>query len=109
MTDSSNQQLLAQIGDAWARARKTQPLWAKVATEAGTLQSLEGPVSYEAGDYICRGVNDDFWVQDESKVLEKYDSTPKTAGRALFPKPKATKSSSRRSTTASRSTMRAAS
>jgi len=80
MPESLHTQILNQLEQErrWFRARKTKPLWAKRATDSGTLETLEGPVTYQAGEYICRGAADDYWVQPEAILLEKYDESAET-------------------------------
>lgn len=54
------------------KARKSKPLWAKRLQEAQSVQTLEGLLHAEAGDYLCRGVNGELWPQKAVKLLEKY-------------------------------------
>jgi PGDYG protein len=37
------------------------PVRVRFATEAGVLQTLEGPVQYQSGDALMTGVSDEYW------------------------------------------------
>ena len=89
---SPNQALLDEIngGGSWFHAKKTRPIWARMAEEDQTLTSLEGEEKVSAGDYICRGEAGDMWPQKEERLLSKYDATDTVdeEGWRLFePKP----------------------
>ena len=73
--ENPNREILDEINTSgvWFRARKTAPLWAKVLTEQTTVQSLEGPVQGEAGEFLCRGAQGEFWPQSRAGVLNRYE------------------------------------
>jgi hypothetical protein len=58
---------------AWFHAKKMAPLWAKQLKEDQTIETLEGPVTADAGDYLCRGTAGEFWPQSAERLNEKYD------------------------------------
>lgn len=65
-------QLLPEIARRLREARKTKPIWGKRAEVAGEVETLEGRLQFQHGDYLCRGIVGELWPQKESKLLEKY-------------------------------------
>ncbi len=49
-----NGKLLPDIERRLALARKTKPLWAKLIGQAMSVNTLEGTINAEPGDYLCR-------------------------------------------------------
>lgn len=70
-----NGQLIEEVARRMWRARKSKPLWAKRLEEAQSVETIEGLLHAEAGDYLCRGVNSELWPQKAVKLLEKYSPT----------------------------------
>jgi hypothetical protein len=65
-------QLLPEIIQRLKEARKTKPIWAKQIDDACEVETLEGIVQANPGDYLCRGISAEHWPQKEEKLLEKY-------------------------------------
>lgn len=59
----------------WFRARKVRPVWGRLQASAGVVQTLEGPVRIEAGEYLCRGEIDEIWPQTASELQQRYYPT----------------------------------
>lgn len=68
-------QLLAEIEQRLFTARKTKPLWAKLVMKKQQIESLEGSQVAEPGDYLCRGIHNEFWPQKATKLLDTYQPT----------------------------------
>jgi len=64
--------LLPTVTARLFEARKTKPLWAMRVEVACQVDTLEGQLQAQPGDYLCRGVVGENWPQKESKLLEKY-------------------------------------
>ncbi len=82
--------LLSEVEQRLAPARKTKPLWAKQADTAQDVVSLEGRERVAVGDYICRGIQGEFWPQRAGKLLERYtasDEVDAEGWRRFDPKP----------------------
>lgn len=60
---------------AWFHARKTRPIWARKLERDQTVQTLEGPVAAQAGDFLCRGAAGELWPQKASTLEERYTPT----------------------------------
>jgi hypothetical protein len=83
-------QLLPEIAERLQDARKTKPIWAKRVEVAGPVDTLEGRLQAQPGDFLCRGIIGEQWPQKEKKLLEKYNPTDhyETEGWQRFdPKP----------------------
>ncbi len=97
MLRKSNNKLLLQsinAGNSWRHYKKNKPVWAKKLDVDETVDTLEGPVTYRAGDYLCKGPSGDIWGQEEAALFKKYDpahdSTADPEGWQKFtPKPDA--------------------
>ena len=73
-------------------ARKTKSLWAKQVNKPIKVQTLEGSVAVEPGNYLCRGIQGEVWPQKASKLLDKYlrsDEVDAKGWRRFDPKPAA--------------------
>jgi hypothetical protein len=72
-----NKAILDEVNAAatWFLARKTTPLWAKQLDEDQSIETLEGPMTAKAGDFLCRGAAGEFWPQSAKRLNEKYDQT----------------------------------
>ena len=72
-----NKAILDEVNAAatWFHAKKTAPLWAKQLDEDQTIETLEGPTTAKAGDFLCRGAAGEFWPQSVKRLNEKYDQT----------------------------------
>lgn len=70
-----NGQLNADVAKRLWKARKSKPLWAKRLLDAQSVETLEGLLHAEAGDFLCRGVNGELWPQKAVKLLEKYSAS----------------------------------
>jgi hypothetical protein len=51
----------------WHQYRKTAQTRAKIAQAAGVCKTLEGPVPYAEGDYLCLGVKGEEWPQQKAR------------------------------------------
>lgn len=81
MLSKSDNKLLLQVINArnsWRHYKKTKPIWAKKLDADKTVDTLEGPVTYRAGDYLCKGPSGDVWGQEEVALFKKYDPAPNT-------------------------------
>ncbi len=67
-----NGKLLPDIERRLVLARKTKPLWAKLIGQAKSINTLEGTIKAEPGDYLCRGIEGETWPQKSVKLHEKY-------------------------------------
>ncbi len=54
------------------RVQKTERVVVSFASEAGTLQSREGPNRYVIGDAIVQSSGGDKWVVNRARFIEKY-------------------------------------
>lgn len=93
-TGSPNKAILDEVNhdEAWFRARKVKPIWARKLDFAQTVTTLEGDETVQAGDFLCRGEAGDIWPQKADKLAEKYDATEETDAegwRKYLPKPDA--------------------
>ncbi len=83
MTNDSNQPenvnkaILDEVNAAatWFHAKKTGLVWAKQLEEDQTIETLEGPTTAKAGDFLCRGAVGELWPQSEKRLNEKYEPT----------------------------------
>jgi hypothetical protein len=90
---NANKAILDEVNAAatWFGAKKTVPVWAKQLEEDQTVETLEGPTTAKAGDFLCRGADGELWPQDTERLYEKYDQTEEVdeAGfRKFLPKSK---------------------
>jgi hypothetical protein len=67
--------LLAAVATRMREARKTKPLWARRVETAQQIESLEGIQQLKAGDYLCRGIQGEYWPQAHKKLLETYNAS----------------------------------
>jgi hypothetical protein len=67
--------LLPEILSRMFFARKNRPIWAKEVKETIEFDSLEGRQAVHSGDYLCRGIQGEFWPQSKKKLLQTYDPT----------------------------------
>ena len=84
--------LSTDVAQSLRLARKTKSLWAKQVNEPTEVQTMEGCVTAEPGDYLCRGIQEEQWPQKAIKLLEKYVARDEidTGGWQRFdPKPEA--------------------
>ena len=65
-------QLLPEVEQCLRKARKTTSVWAKRLGQAQKIETMEGWTIAAQGDYLCRGVSDEVWAQEEEKLLQKY-------------------------------------
>ncbi|MEM9366940.1 MAG: hypothetical protein AAGD07_13180 [Planctomycetota bacterium] len=82
----------AKVTATLRAARKTMPLWAREITETSEVQTLEGRVVAESGDYLCRGIHGEQWPQKADKLLQKYIASGEVdvdGYRRFDPKPNA--------------------
>ena len=65
----ANKSILDEVNAAgtWFRAKKSVAIWAKLLKVAQTVETLEGPMKAEVGDFLCRGAAGErpmsFWIQ----------------------------------------------
>jgi hypothetical protein len=62
-------------GAGYKEYTKTAPTWAKPAEEDGTIDTLEGPMKYKKGDYLCVGPNGDRWPVYKDVFDDTYELT----------------------------------
>jgi len=93
---NKNKIILEEVNktDSWRYYKKTKPLWAKQLKEEITVNTLEGNIKCQAGDYLCKGPSGDQWPQKEESLFKKYDSEPgskpdKDGWQKFIPKPDA--------------------
>ena len=55
-----------RVDGTWRRYRKVAPIRAIRATAPGRIDTLEGPVPYRVGDYLCVGSMGERWPQSGS-------------------------------------------
>lgn len=67
--------LLSAIASGLRYARKTKSLWAKRVERTSQIETIEGVVRAEAGDYLCRGIEREVWPQREKSLLERYSAS----------------------------------
>jgi hypothetical protein len=77
------------------RYRKVGLTWARELTVEdhfvmdGIIATLEGPVSFEVGDYLCHGAQNDFWPIkaekfNETKVYVEGQPAPEPGQYAMY-------------------------
>jgi hypothetical protein len=78
MKKSSNTELLARVNtsNAWLHYKKAKPLWARELKSAETVETLEGKITYNEGDFLCKGPSGDMWGQKAKTLYKKYDLAP---------------------------------
>ena len=72
MFDMNNADL-ATDPEAIAAVKRPIPVPVWFAAEPGTIETLEGPVAYEAGAAICRGVKGELWPVSASRFKALYE------------------------------------
>jgi hypothetical protein len=65
--------LIPSVVAGMQEARKTKPLWAKRIDTAQEITSLEAVQQLKPGDYLCRGVQNEYWPQSQKKLLGTYN------------------------------------
>ena len=75
--DINNKEILDEVNAAqsWFHAKKVKPIWAKLVESAQVVETLEGSETVQAGDYLCRGIQDEVWPQSADSLAKKYDAT----------------------------------
>ncbi|MCD4734503.1 MAG: PGDYG domain-containing protein [Bacteroidales bacterium] len=76
--DPGNKRLLYEVNlsGKWKHYKKTKPMWAKKLDQPETVETLEGPITYQEGDYLCKGHSKDIWGQKAESLIKKYDPVP---------------------------------
>jgi hypothetical protein len=79
------QQLLESVDDSWFKDgfktfKKATPVKYQVADKDGTIQTLEGPVSYKAGYYIMTGPKGEQYPITPEKFSTLYDDNGNGSG-----------------------------
>lgn len=77
MTQTKEDILLA---NGFRPYRKTALAWAKQSTKDGTINTLEGVMSYKAGDYICIGEDNESWAIKKDIFEKTYVESPWSNG-----------------------------
>ena len=72
-----NKILNQTISERFVKFRKTKPIWARQLTEETSVETIEGPIVAQAGDFLCRGIEGEYWPQKEDKLRSKYIPTGK--------------------------------
>lgn len=92
--NSNNKDLLNQVNNSnsWLHYKKTKPLWTRELKTSETVKTLEGSITYYAGDYLCKGPSGDIWGQKSESLFKKYESVPdskpdKDGWQKFVPKP----------------------
>jgi hypothetical protein len=67
-----NGQLLPEIAARMFETRKTKPILAERIESRREVETIEGRVLADAGDFLCRGIVGEYWPQKRSKLHEKY-------------------------------------
>ena len=67
--------LLPELAGRMKRARKTKPLWAKQVDTAQQVQTLEGTEQMAAGDFLCRGIHNEYWPQSSKRLDDRYNAS----------------------------------
>ena len=77
-----NTPLLDEINGAgnWFRAKRKRPVWAKRIDCATDVETMEGVIAANTGDYLCRGELGEFWPQPSENLLCNYDATKTVDG-----------------------------
>jgi hypothetical protein len=78
-----NGELVATIAKQLRLARKTKPIWAKRIEAAVEVETREGRLQAQAGDYLCRGIAGEYWPQKEAKLTEKYSPSTERDAEGL--------------------------
>jgi hypothetical protein len=69
---------LAADPDALRVLKKPVPVVVAFAISDGICETLEGPVRYQAGDAILKGVQGEYWPMQRSAFLASYKAVPPT-------------------------------
>ncbi len=72
--------LLSEIANRLTPARKTKPLWAKLIDQMQVIETREGTLTAQPGDYLCRGIEGEPWPQKADKLREKYSPSREVDG-----------------------------
>jgi len=75
-----NKKLLEKLNksNSWRHYKKIKPVWARRLKKSETVITLEGKITYNAGNFLCKGPSGDIWGQKEITFLDKYESAPKS-------------------------------
>jgi hypothetical protein len=76
--EDDNKALLQRMNHAncWRHYKKIKPVWVKKLDNEETVHTNEGPISYRAGDYLCKGPAGDVWGQQTATLFAKYEPAP---------------------------------
>jgi len=69
-----NQGLLVELELRLRLANKTKLLWARQVKVTTNVESPEGVVVANAGDFVCRGIHGEYWAQKKDKLFAKYSA-----------------------------------
>jgi hypothetical protein len=69
---------LSTDSEAVVAVSRPIPVEVRFATEAGTIETLEGPVGHEAGSAIVRGVRGERWPLGAERFATLYEPMPGT-------------------------------
>ena len=81
-----NVELLRSVNErrTWRHYKRTQSVWAKEVKFPRVVETLEGSIRCEKGDYLCKGSIEELWPQSEESLKSKYipapDSKPDAQG-----------------------------
>jgi len=64
--------LVANVERRLSLFSKTKSLWVKKIVSDQEVQTIEGLLSANAGDFLCRGIAGELWPQRAEKLREKY-------------------------------------
>lgn len=65
-------ELLPRWADQLQLAKKTRSLWARLLTAEQPVETLEGTLLARAGEYLCRGIAEEYWPQSTERLLTQY-------------------------------------
>ena len=76
MAENKNKQILDELNHegAWVHAKKKRPIWARRIESLQEVRTLEGTVSANVGDYLCRGEGNEIWPQAAARLKENYEA-----------------------------------
>jgi len=66
---------IAKKRNAWSKVQKSVGIWARQLTKPRTVQTKEGPIDANPGDWLCRGVSGEEWPMGNSTLRSRYRPT----------------------------------
>ena len=56
----------------WIAVEKVSPVYVRLISRKSTIQTLEGPIRANKGDYLCRGINNEQWAISKEDLQRRY-------------------------------------